>query len=395
MSHLNSNLSFLPYGKQNITEDDINEVTKVLQSDFLTQGPKVPIFEEEICRKVNSKYAIASNSATSSLHLACMALGLSQDDILWTSPITFVASANCALYCGASVDFVDINQKNALIDINLLEEKLVEADKVGKLPKILVPVHLAGSSCDMKSIYKLSQKYGFYVIEDASHAIGGKYLDQPVGSCLYSDITIFSFHPVKIITTGEGGIATTNCKKLAETMKELRSHGITKDQNKFTEKKENEKWRYEQQKLGFNYRLTDISASLGLSQLKRLESIVEERNLLFENYKKHLCFYDLNMIEIPKGVYSALHLAILRFRDINLQSKLYETLRKYSIGSQVHYIPVHLQPYYKSHFGFKEGDFPQAELYSKTCLSLPLFSGMQFDSQSRVIETVLSIIGKK
>ena len=395
MSDFNTKLPFLPYGKQNITEEDIYEVTKVLESDFLTQGPKVPIFEKEICKKVNSKYAIASNSATSSLHLACMALGLSKDDVLWTSPITFVASANCALYCGAKVDFVDINQDNALIDINLLKEKLIEADKVGKLPKILVPVHLAGSSCDMKSIYELSKKYGFYVIEDASHAIGGKYLDQPIGSCLFSDITIFSFHPVKIITTGEGGIATTNCKNLAETMAELRSHGITKDQNKFLEKRENENWRYEQQKLGFNYRLTDISASLGLSQLKRLEPMIKERNLLFENYKKHLYFSDLKMLEIPQGVYSALHLAILRFKDIDLQSKLYENLRKSCIGSQVHYMPVHLQPYYKSHLGFKEGDFPESEYYSKTCLSLPIYPGLQLNDQSRVIDTILGIVGKK
>ena len=301
MSDLKSNLPFLPYGKQNITHDDINEVLKVLQSDFLTQGPKVPLFEKEICKKVNSKYAIASNSATSSLHLACMALGLTKDDILWTSPITFVASANCALYCGAKIDFVDINQKNSLMDVRLLEKKLNKAEKSGKLPKIVVPVHLAGSSCDMKYIYELSKKYGFYIIEDASHAIGGQYLNQPVGSCLYSDITIFSFHPVKIITTGEGGIATTNSRKLAETMSELRSHGITKYQNKFIEKRKNENWRYEQQKLGFNYRLTDISASLGLSQLKRLELIVKERNLLFENYKKKLSCNDLEMIEVPKS----------------------------------------------------------------------------------------------
>ncbi len=388
MNKIPNKISFLPYGKQTITNDDIEEVKKVLQSDFLTQGPKVPLFEQEICKKVDAKYAVSSNSATSSLHLACLALGLREEDYLWTTPITFVASANCALYCGAKVDFVDINQETALIDINKLENKLKHAAKVGKLPKIVVPVHLAGSSCDMKSIYELSQKYGFYIVEDASHAIGGKYLGQKVGSCTYSEITVFSFHPVKIITTGEGGIATTNNRNIAETMFELRSHGITKDKSKFLEKTKNQNWRYEQQKLGFNYRLNDISASLGLSQLKRLEDIVKERNLLFNHYEKSLNSEELKMLRIPKDVFSALHLAVLRFKDFNLQNTLYENLKKSLIGTQVHYMPVHLQPFYKKNFGFKEGDFPESEFYSKTCLSLPLFPGLTFEDQERVINTI-------
>ncbi len=379
------NKNFIPYGKQDIDEEDIEEVVNVLKSQFITQGPKVPAFEEEICRKVKSKYAIATNSATSSLHIACLALGLGPGDILWTSSITFVASANCALYCGAKIDFVDIDSDTGLMSTIDLKRKLENAEKVGKLPKILIPVHLAGSSCDMKEIFSLSQKYGFSIIEDASHAIGGKFLDEPVGSCKYSDITIFSFHPVKIITTGEGGIGTTNSIELANSMSELRSHGITKDKNKFILNTVNEEWRYEQQKLGYNYRLTDIAAALGLSQLKRLEKVVKLRNKLFENYLRLFSGLNLKMLKIPSGVYSALHLAVLRMEDKKLQNGLFEEFRKNGIGTQVHYTPVHLQPFYRQ-FGFKEGDYPNSEMYSKTSLSIPLYPSLQKRDQIRIFK---------
>ena len=382
---------FIPYGKQHINEEDIEEVVNVLKSQFITQGPKVPAFEKQICRKVKSKYAIATNSATSSLHIACLALGLGPGDILWTSSITFVASANCALYCGAKIDFVDIDSDTGLMSTIDLKRKLENAEKVGKLPKILIPVHLAGSSCDMKEIFSLSQKYGFSIIEDASHAIGGKFFDEPVGSCKYSDITIFSFHPVKIITTGEGGVGTTNSIDLANSMSELRSHGITKDKDKFLLKTVNEDWRYEQQKLGFNYRLTDIAAALGLSQLKRLERVVELRNNLFKNYVELFRELNVKMLTIPSGVYSALHLAVLRMEDVNLQKLLFKKFRDEGIGTQVHYMPVHLQPFYKQ-FGFKEGDFPNSEIYSKTSLSIPLYPGLKKSDQKRIFRLLEKFI---
>ena len=382
---------YIPYGKQDLSREDIREVINVLQSDFLTQGPKVPSFEKLICEKVKSNYAVATNSATSSLHIACLALGLAPGDILWTSSITFVASANCALYCGAKVDFVDIDLDTGLMSITDLKKKLKKAEKIGKLPKILIPVHLAGSSCDMKVIYNLSKKYGFSIIEDASHAIGGKFLDEPVGSCKYSDITIFSFHPVKIITTGEGGIATTNNIDLAVTMSDLRSHGITKDKDRFVLKTVNEDWRYEQQKLGFNYRLTDIAAALGLSQLKRLEKIVELRNNLFNNYVELFQELNVKMLTIPSGVYSALHLAVLRMDDVNLQKLLFKKFRDEGIGTQVHYTPVHLQPFYKQ-FGFKEGDLPNSEIYSKTSLSIPLYPGLKKSDQKRIFRIIEKFI---
>ena len=383
---------FIPYGKQNINEEDIEQVVSVLKSKFITQGPMVPSFEEQICRKVNSKYAIATNSATSCLHIACLALDLGINDILWTSPITFVASANCALYCGAKVDFVDVNYDTGLMSVKALEKKLIKAEKEGFLPKIVIPVHLAGSSCDMKRIYELSQRYGFSIIEDASHAIGGKYFDGPVGSCRYSDIAIFSFHPVKIITTGEGGVCTTNSESLTIAMRELRSHGITKDKSKFLERNDNQKWKYEQQRLGFNYRLTDIAASLGISQLKRLENIVLERNQIFQNYKNMILDERFNLNKIPEGIYSSLHLAILRFENYEYQEILFENFSKYGVGTQVHYMPVHLQPFYKS-LGFKEKDFPNAENFSKSILSIPLYPGLSKIDQKKICQ-ILNLIKK-
>ena len=274
----------IPYGRQNITHQDIEAVIDVLKSPAITQGNKVPEFENKICTSVNSSYAVAVNSATSALHIACKALGVEPGDYVWTSPITFVASSNCALYCGASVDFVDIDYETGLISISKLEEKLKLAASKNILPKILIPVHLGGASCDMKRIHELSKIYDFRVIEDASHAIGGRYKDFNVGSCKFSDITVFSFHPVKIITTGEGGIATTNSREISERMRLLRSHGITKDESKFIYNSR-KPWKYEQQELGFNYRMTDIQAALGISQLTRLKQIVSSRNNIAKLYK--------------------------------------------------------------------------------------------------------------
>ena len=376
---------YIPYGRQSITDDDISRVVEVLKSPFLTQGPIVKKFEDEISRRTNSKYSLSFNSATSALHIACLSLGLSKGDWLWTSPITFVASANCARYCEANVDFVDIEPLTGLLDIDKLSLKLCEAKKINKLPKILIPVHLAGSSCNMDEIKKLSKIYGFYVVEDASHALGGKFKAKPVGSCDFSDICIFSCHPVKIITTGEGGIATTNDKNIYERMEELRSHGITKKKEKFI-KVDAEPWYYEQQNLGFNYRITDIQCALGLSQLKRLEDIVTERNRLLERYRRLIESLPIRLMEIPKDVKSSVHLGIIRFLNYDpiIHRLIFEDLISNGIGVQVHYIPVHLQPYYKE-LGFKEGDFPNSEFYAKNSFSLPLFPGLSDENQDHVI----------
>ncbi len=379
---------FIPYGKQKITEEDINSVVKVLRSDFITQGDKVPEFEKLICKSSHVQYSTAVNSATSALHLACLALGLSKGDILWTSPITFVASANCGRYCGAEIDFVDIEDKNGLISIEKLKLKLEKAKQVNKLPKIVIPVHLGGTSCDMRSIRRLSEEYGFSVIEDASHAIGGKYLNKPIGSCNFSDITIFSFHPVKIITSGEGGIITTNNKLIDERIKMLRSHGITKNIEKF-KLPISGPWAYEQQELGYNFRMTDIHASLVISQLNRLEDNVNKRNSILNFYKESLKDLPIEFLEIPEDCYSACHLAIIKLVNFSsdFHRKFFENMRSQGIGVQLHYSPVHLQPYYRK-YGFKEGDFLMAEKYAKTALSLPLFPDLKKEDQIRVIKTI-------
>ena len=386
---------FIPYGKQKITEDDINSVIQVLRSDFITQGDKVPQFEQLICKSVNAKYATAVNSATSGLHLACLSLGLGKGDILWTSPITFVASANCGRYCGAEIDFVDIDEKNGLVSIEKLKLKLVKAKQINKLPKILIPVHLSGSSCNMRTIKKLSDEYGFKIIEDASHAIGGKYLNSPVGNCNFSDITVFSFHPVKIITSGEGGIITTNNKLIDEKIKMLRSHGITKDIDKFKLPRSGP-WAYEQQELGFNFRMTDIQASLVISQLNRLKENVEKRNSILNFYKKSLSDISIEFLEIPPDSYSACHLAIIKLVNFSkdFHKLFFENMRLHGIGVQLHYYPVHLQPYYRS-YGFKEGDFPAAEKYAISALSIPLFPDLKKDEQIRVINTIKKAINTK
>ncbi len=383
---------YLPYGHQYISEDDIKEVNKVLRSDFITQGPIVEEFEKALALKVNAKYAVAVNSATSALHLGCLSLGLGPGDWLWTSPITFVASANCGRYCGANVDFVDIDPATGLLSISALERKLETAQNQNKLPKILIPVHLAGSSCDMKAIAQLSKKFGFYVIEDASHAIGGSYEKEPVGNCKYSSITVFSFHPVKIITTGEGGLATTNDSELSRIMHELRSHGITKDQARFKTKNAGE-WYYEQQNLGFNYRITDFQCALGLSQLNRLDNIVIERNKLLHLYRNYLEKVPVKLLKIPQNVNSSVHLAIIRLMDQNpeLHKRVFNRLRSKRIGVQVHYSPVHLNPYYRN-LGYNDGDFPNSELYGKNAISLPLFPGLELQSIERVSKEIKNAI---
>jgi UDP-4-amino-4,6-dideoxy-N-acetyl-beta-L-altrosamine transaminase len=377
----------IPYAKQDINETDIEAVVSVLNSDFLTQGPQIPLFEKSITDYCGSKYAVASNSATSSLHLACLALGLGKDDWLWTSPNSFVASANCGLYCDAKVDFVDIDSLTYNICPKKLEEKLIKAKKLGNLPKIVIPVHFAGQCCDMVKIKALGDEYGFAIIEDASHAIGSKYLSQKVGSCLYSDITVFSFHPVKIITTAEGGVATTNSKKLANKMRLMNSHGITRDENLMNGPAIGP-WYYQQIHLGFNYRMTDLQAALGISQLDRVDMFISKRHILKERYDSFLKDLPITIPYQSGYSYSALHLYPIKIESAQEnkidRTQIFKKLRDNDIGVNVHYIPIHMQPYYKK-LGFMYGDFPNSELYYESALSLPLFSSMTFEQQDKVI----------
>ena len=377
----------IPYSKQNISESDIDAVVEVLRSDFLTQGDKVPEFEKRVAEYCNSKFAIAANSATSCLHLACMALELKKGDILWTSPNSFVASANCGLYCGSKVDFVDIDRKTHNICPVKLEEKLKLAKKEGNLPKIVIPVHFAGQSCDMKAISELSKKYGFRIIEDASHAIGGEYLNKKIGNCEFSDMAVFSFHPVKILTTGEGGMVTTNNENLYDKLNLLRTHGISKDLQR---KGDLSTWMYEQQELGYNYRLSDIHAALGISQLTRIDTSIKRRHDILNFYEKNL---DLPNITLPfqsSDSYSALHLypIELEMGKINRPKEhIFDQLRKRGLGVNVHYIPIHFHPYFKN-LGFKEGDFPNAEDYYNRTISIPMFP----DLKERELITISEII---
>ena len=384
--------AFLPYGRQTITDADIAAVVEVLRSPFLTQGPVVPAFEQAVAAKVGAAHGVAVNSATSALHIACLALGLGPGDRLWTSPITFVASANCGRYCGATVDFVDIEPSTGLMGVAALEQKLELAERDGTLPKVVVPVHLAGSSCDMAAIGALARRYGFAVLEDASHAIGGSYRGEPVGNCRHSAITVFSFHPVKIITTGEGGLATTNDPLLAKRMAELRGHGIVREAKRF-ERPPAGPWAYEQQQLGFNYRMTDIEAALGLSQLQRLETIVAQRQHLLEHYRVLLDGLPLRLLKTHQDVSSAVHLAVIRLADPSPthHRQVFEGLRAAGIGVQLHYTPVHLQPYY-SRLGFRQGDFPEAEAYATNAISLPLYAGLQEVDQQRVADTLTDLL---
>ena len=384
----------IPYGKQSINEADIKAVVNVLNSDFLTQGPQVPLFEKCISEYCGSNYAVSSNSATSSLHLACLALGLSKDDWLWTSPNSFVASANCGLYCNAKVDFVDIDPLTYNLSSEKLEEKLIQAKKLDKLPKILVPVHFAGQSCDMRKIKTLSIKYGFSIIEDASHAIGSKYLDTLVGGCRYSDITIFSFHPVKIITTAEGGIATTNSKDLAQKMRLLKSHGITREEGLMNGPSIGP-WYYQQILLGFNYRMNDLQAALGISQLDRIDDFISMRHTLKERYDSLLKDFPIILPFQSKDSYSALHLYPIKIdikKKHNLRrSQVFKKLIASGIGVNVHYIPIHTQPYYQD-LGFKYGDFPNSEVYYESALSLPLFPSMTIKQQDKVVSVLGQIL---
>ena len=383
---------YLPYGKHSINITDILGVIKTLKSDFLTQGPLVPEFEKNISQKVYSNYAVAVNSATSALHIACLALNLKPEEYVWTSPISFVASSNCALYCGAKIDFVDVNINTGLIDVNLLEKKLKKAAIQEKLPKILIPVHLAGTSCNMEEIYKLSKKYDFKIIEDASHALGAQYKKMPIGSCQFSDITVFSFHPVKMITTAEGGVATTNDKFLFEKMQKLRCHGITKNKNEFLSNQDG-KWHYEQNLLGYNYRLSDVHAALGINQLKRLEKIVKKRNELLEFYKSISKNLEISFLDIPEDCLSSVHLAIIRFNNFNpkVHKTIFNKMRENNIGVQLHYIPIHLQPFYRG-MGFNGGDFPNSEFYAQNAFSIPLFNDLKKRDQIRVINTLKELL---
>jgi len=375
---------FLPYGRQIISEADIVAVVEVLRSPFLTQGPAVQAFEQAVVGKTGARYGVAVNSATSALHIACLALGLEPGDRLWTSPTTFVASANCGRYCGAEVDFVDIDAATGLMSVEALAAKLEQAERDGTVPKVVVPVHLAGSSCDMASIDSLAHRYGFEVLEDASHAIGGCYRGEPVGNCRYSAITVFSFHPVKIITSGEGGMATTNDPALAQRMADLRSHGLVREANRFVRPAAGP-WTYEQQQLGFNYRMTDIEASLGLSQLQRLDNIVAERNRQLQFYRERLVDLPVQLLELPENVQSSVHLAVIKLKSANEDKhrKVFMGLHAARIGVQLHYSPVHLQPYYRA-LGFAEGQFPESEAYAKSAISLPLFLGLTEADQVRV-----------
>ena len=383
----------IPYGRQEISEEDVNAVTEALRSDFLTQGPQLPLFEKIVAEYCGAKYGVAVNSATSALHIACLALELGEGDWLWTSPNSFVASANCGIYCGAKVDFVDIDKETYNLCAEELEKKLIQAKHENKLPKVLVTVHFAGQSCDMKKIHKLSKEYGFFIIEDASHSIGGKYLDKSIGGCQYSSITVFSFHPVKIITTAEGGLATTNSKKLAEKMNLFRSHGVTRDQSLI--KKRNEgPWYYQQIDLGFNYRMTELQAALGISQMKKLDEFVLKRHILQEKYD--ILFASLPIIRPYQNQdsYSALHLYPIQIDlDNNTKSRkqIFIELREKGIGVNVHYIPIHTQPYYKN-LGFKEGDFPNSEYYYSRAISLPLFHAMSLNQQDEVFNALKSVL---
>lgn len=379
----------IPYGRQDITQRDIDAVVQVLRSDFLTQGPTVPSFETEVATRCEVEHAVAMNSATSVLHAACLALGVGEGDRVWTSPISFVASANCALYCGAQVDFVDIDPRSYNMSPDRLADKLSAAERDGTLPKVLIPVHLAGQSCEMAAIGDLASRYGVRIIEDASHAIGGRYRDAPVGNCRYSDITVFSFHPVKVITTAEGGVATTNDCGLAEAMARLRTHGITRDPNLMTHPPDGP-WYYQQIELGFNYRMTDVQAALGISQIQRLEELVERRHALAARYDEMLASLPVTRPWQHPDTYSGLHLYVIRLTldEIEVSHRtVFERLRAMEIGVNLHYIPIYRQPYY-TEMGFKFSKFPQAETYYAEAISLPMFPTLTREQQDRVVRSV-------
>ncbi len=375
----------IPYSRQIVDKEDIKAVLRVLKSDFLTQGPEVEIFEDKVSFFCNAKYGVALNSATSALHASCLALGINHLDTVWTVPTTFVASANCALYCGAKIDFVDIDSKTWCISPEKLEKKLKWYKKSNKkLPSLLIVVHLGGQSCEMDQIYKLSCDYGFKIIEDASHALGASYKGEKVGSCKYSEIVIFSFHPVKIISSGEGGMAVTNSRDIALKIQDLRSHGIVKNKERMLELSD-DPWYYEQQTLGFNYRLSDIHAALGSSQMEKLEDLAESRNKIRQNYIKSLS--DIVSLQVlPNNCVSSNHLFIIRVPK-NKHKNIFTNLRKSKILVGLHYMPVHLNPFYKQ-LGFKEGMFPESEMYAREAISLPLYPKLKASEFNYIIKNL-------
>ena len=377
---------FIPYGRQDISQADIDAVVEVLRSDWITQGPAIERFEKSVAEYCGAKYAVAVSSATAGLHIACLAAGLSPGDVLWTSPNTFVASANCGLYCGADVDFVDIDPHTYNLSVEMLEQKLTLAEQEGKLPKVVVPVHLAGQSCQMDRISVLSRQYGFTVLEDASHAIGAKYQGKPVGCCNYSDMVVFSFHPVKIITTGEGGMVLTNREDLYEKLIRLRTHGITRNPE-LIQGESHGLWYYQQLELGFNYRITDIQAALGISQMQRLDEFVSRRRRLAERYNNLLQDLPLVLPWQHPDTESSWHLYVIRLKLDEIgktHRQVFEELRTAKIGVNLHYIPVHTQPYYQK-LGFKWGGFPESEKYYQEAISLPMYYGLSDENQERVV----------
>ncbi len=390
-------MKLIPYSRQDISRADIDAVVDVLRSDFLTQGSGVPQFESVVARYSGVQYAVAVSSATAALHIACLALDLGPGDWLWTSPITFVASSNCALYCGAKVDFVDIDPRTYNMSLDRLADKLAQAEKEGKLPKIVVPVHLCGQSCDMESIHALSKKYGFKIIEDASHAIGGKYQNESIGNCRYSDITVFSFHPVKIITTGEGGMALTNSAELAERMQLFRSHGITPDVKRTQSRPTDEIWNYQQIALGFNYRITDIQAALGVSQMNRLNEFVTKRHEIAARYNKAFINLPLQTPWQNPDTYSSFHLYPIRIKLNEIkhtQRQVYEQLRSVGILVNLHYIPVYRQPYYEA-LGFNAGYCPEAERYHKDTISIPIYPALSDNQHAHIVNSLrLALVGQ-
>lgn len=385
----------IPYARQEITADDIESVVRVLQSEWLTQGPAVPLFEHALSNYTGAKHAVAVNSATSALHLACLALDVRPGDLVWTSPNTFVASANCALYCNAAIDFVDIDGLTYNMSVDKLKEKLEEAHSKNRLPKVIVAVHFAGQPCDMAAIYDLKKKYGFKIVEDASHAVGAKYLGTRIGACAFSDVTIFSFHPVKIFTTAEGGAVLTNCDEIASKVKLLRSHGIARDVNLMTHKSP-EPWYYEQLELGYNYRMSDLHAALGLSQINRLDSFLAYRQNIADEYSKLLKDLPIATPWISPDTSSSWHLYVIRLKLQKIQKsrlQVFQNLRDSGVGVQIHYIPIHLHPYFLK-MGFKPGDFPVCEQYYAEALSLPIYTKLTRDNQLAVIRALEAALSK-
>lgn len=381
-------MNYIPYGRQSISEEDIKVVEQVLRSDWLTQGPFIDQFESAVANYCGAKHAVAVSNGTVALHLACIALDVGSGDSVWTSPNTFVASANCALYCGAEIDFVDICPETYNMSADALSEKLIAAEKNGKLPKVVIPVHFAGQSCEMRRIKQLSEKYGFKIIEDASHAIGGSYNDKKIGSCFYSDITVFSFHPVKVITTGEGGMCVTNNSEIAKKLALFRTHGITRDAERMSKESEGA-WYYEQLELGYNYRITDLQCALGLSQLSRLDDFVNQRNLIAEKYNHALKKLPLKSPIVLKENRCAFHLYVIQVLEESGKTRrdVFDFFKKNKIGVNVHYIPVHTQPYYQK-IGFKSSDFPNTQKYYSRAISIPIYSGLLINEQDYVIEKI-------